>query len=324
MTGPGMDMIEAAAREIDGAVLRTPVLPLSSAKWDGILPPEAASVTLKLEMFQQSGSFKARGALLAMRRLTAEERAAGVVAASGGNHALAVCWAAKAAGVDALITMPSHVDQSRIDGCRALGATVELYEDMPAAFAAMDAAAQAGRKMLHPFEGEAMCLGAATVGREYLEQTPEADLFIVPVGGGGLIAGMSRAIKLIKPEAQVIGVEPTGADALSRSFEEGRPVRLDRVETIADSLSAPMAMPYSYAVARAHVDEMVRITDAQMRQAMGHYQKVLRLMAEPACAASLAALLGPLRARAAGRHVALIACGSNISLSRLSALMADA
>ena len=323
MTGPSLSQIDAAAEAIRGEVIETPVLPLVSAKWDGILP-EMASAMLKLEMFQQSGSFKARGALIAMRGLDEAQRAAGVVAASGGNHALAVCWAAKSAGVDALIKMPAHVDPSRVEGCRALGATVELYDDMPAAFAAMDEAEKAGRTKLHPFEGENMCLGAATVGREYLAQAPDLDTFIIPVGGGGLISGMAAAIRQLKPEAKIYGVEPYGADALYRSFEAGEPVHLEKVDTIADSLSAPMAMPYSFAVAREYVDEIVRVEDAELLTAMGHYQKVLRIMAEPACAASLAGLLGPLRDRVAGRNVGLIACGSNISLARLSALMANA
>ena len=323
MTGPSLSQIDAAAEAIRGEVIETPVLPLVSAKWDGVLP-EMASAMLKLEMFQQSGSFKARGALIAMRGLDTAQRAAGVVAASGGNHALAVCWAAKSAGVDALIKMPAHVDPSRVEGCRALGATVELYDDMPAAFAAMDEAEKAGRTKLHPFEGENMCLGAATVGREYLAQAPDLDTFIIPVGGGGLISGMAAAIRQLKPEAKIYGVEPYGADALYRSFEAGEPVHLEKVDTIADSLSAPMAMPYSFAVARQYVDEIVRVEDAELIVAMGHYQKVLRIMAEPACAASLAGLLGPLRDRVAGRNVGLIACGSNISLARLSALMANA
>ncbi|WP_296424242.1 threonine/serine dehydratase [Yoonia sp.] len=320
MVGPELPEIAAAADALHGAILQTPILPLTSARWDGILP-DCASVTVKLELFQQAGSFKARGVLLAVRALSAEQRAAGVVAASGGNHALAVCWAAKEAGVDALITMPRAVDPARIEGCEALGATVRLYDDMAGAFAAMDAFAQEGRTMLHPFEGPSMTLGAATCGREYHQQAPQIDTFVVPVGGGGLISGMACAIRQLRPDATVIGVEPFGADGLYRSFAAGHPVRLDRVDTIADSLSAPLAMPYSFAVAHAHVDRIVRIEDAEMLRAMEHYQRVLRIMAEPACAASLAAILGPLRDELAGRHVGIIACGSNISLARFSRLM---
>jgi threonine dehydratase len=278
-------------------------------------------VTLKLELFQQAGSFKARGAFLGISALPAEKRAEGVVAASGGNHALAVSWAAQAAGVEALICMPQATDPARVAGCEALGAKVTLHDDMASAFAAMNDAAALGRVMMHPFEAEHMILGSATCGAEYVAQAPEADTFVIAVGGGGMISGMACAIKRLRPDATVIGVEPFGADSMTRSFDAGVPVRLDRVATIADSLGAPLAMPLTFAVAREYVDEIVRIDDIDMLRAMDLYQTILRITAEPACAASLAALLGPLKNRLAGRHVGIIACGSNISLARYAELM---
>lgn len=320
MTGPDPSEIATAADVLNGVVLQTPVLPLASSRWEGVLP-DCASVTVKLELFQQAGSFKARGAFLGIAGLNDAQRGAGVVAASGGNHALAVSWAAQAAGVDALICMPRGTDPARIAGCQALGATVTLHDDMAAAFAAMTQAADAGRSLMHPFEAPHMTLGAATCGYEYATQAPQVDTFVVPIGGGGLISGMACAIKQMRPDAQVIGVEPFGADSMTRSFEAGQPVRLQRVDTIADSLGSPLAMPYSYGVARAHVDRIVRIADAEMLRAMDHFQQILRVTAEPACAASLAAILGPLAGELAGRHVGIIACGSNISLARYHALM---
>lgn len=322
MTAPSLIEIRNAADALKGAVIHTPVLALASHRWDGILP-DCASVTVKLELFQQAGSFKARGVLLGIRQLDDAQRAAGVVAASGGNHALAVSWAANAAGVDALICMPRAVDPSRISGCEALGATVQLYDDMAAAFAAMNDAADAGRTLMHPYEGQHMTLGAGTCGLEYIGQAPQVDTFVVPIGGGGLISGMSCAIKQANPDATVIGVEPFGADSMYRSFETGAPAKIDRVATIADSLGAPYAMAYSYGVARQFVDKIVRVEDAEMLRAMDHYQRFLRLTAEPACAASLAAILGPLRDELAGRHVGIIACGSNISLTRYMSLLGD-
>lgn len=320
MTGPDLSEIATAADALNGVVLQTPVLPLASSRWEGVLP-DCASVTVKLELFQQAGSFKARGAFLGVAGLNDAQRGAGVVAASGGNHALAVSWAAQAAGVDALICMPRTTDPARIAGCQALGARVTLHDDMAAAFAAMTQAADAGRSLMHPFEAPHMTLGAATCGYEYATQAPQVDTFVVPIGGGGLISGMACAIKQMRPDAQVIGVEPFGADSMTRSFEAGQPVRLQRVDTIADSLGSPLAMSYSYGVARAHVDRIVRIADAEMLRAMDHYQQILRITAEPACAASLAAILGPLAGELAGRHVGIIACGSNISLARYHALM---
>ena len=320
MPGPTLDAIKVAAETISDAIIATPVLPLSAARWDDVLP-DCAGVTVKLELFQQTGSFKARGALLGLRGLDKAQRAAGVVAASGGNHALAVSWAAREAGVDALITMPRATDPARIAGCEALGARVELFDDMAAAFAAMNAAAEGGRVLMHPFEAPHMALGSGTCGLEYVSQAPEIDTFVIPVGGGGMISGMSAAIKQLKPDAQVIGVEPEGADSLSRSLDAGEPVAIERVATIADSLGAPLAMPYTFEIAQAHVDRVVRISDHQMLEAMQLYQDNLRITAEPACAASLAAILGPLRDDLAGRQVGIIACGSNISLDRYATLM---
>jgi len=320
MTGPELDAIIAAHADLQDAIIQTPVLPLTQNKWDAVLP-DCASVTVKLELFQQTGSFKARGALLGMRDLTGAQREAGVVAASGGNHALAVSWAAQAAGVDALITMPSATDPARIAGCEALGATVALYDDMAAAFAAMNAAADAGRALMHPFEAAHMVLGSATCGLEYATQATDIDTFVIPIGGGGMISGMACAIKQMKPDATVIGVEPFGADSMSQSFAAGAPVTIEKVATIADSLGAPLALPLTYGVAKAHVDRIVQISDAEMLAAMKTYQDVLRITAEPACAASLAAITGPLRRELVGRHVGIIACGSNISLARYQTLM---
>ncbi|WP_245541094.1 threonine ammonia-lyase [Yoonia vestfoldensis] len=199
---------------------------------------------------------------------------------------------------------------------------VSLHDDMAAAFAAMNAAAAQGRALMHPFEAAHMVLGSATCGLEYMTQAPDVDTFVVPVGGGGLISGMACAIKQLRPDAQVIGVEPFGADSMARSLEQGAPVTLDKVATIADSLGSPLALPYTFGVTQAHVDRIVRIDDAEMLRAMEIYQSTLRIMAEPACAASLAAIMGPLRNDLAGRRVGIIACGSNISLARYATLIA--
>ena len=315
MTIPSPAAIATAAADLQGAVIETPLLPLTQARWAGLLP-EGADVSVKLELFQQAGSFKARGALLGIKRLSAEDRARGVVAASGGNHALAVAWASRQAGIDALITMPRTVDPVRIEGCRALGATVDLYDTMADAFTAMEAAAEAGRTLMHPFEGAHMTLGAATCGAEFARQLPGADVFVIPVGGGGLIGGVGTALKQAQPDARLIGVEPFGADSITRSRKAGHPVTLDRIDTIADSLSAPKALPMSFAVADACIDDMVHIDDDAMRAGMRHYRDILHLVAEPACAAALAAICGPLKSELAGQRVGIIACGSNIGAAR--------
>ena len=313
--------ITAAQAALKGVAIRTPTLGMESDRWRGLLP-EIASGTIKMELFQQAGSFKARGAYLGISGLSDAEKANGVVAASGGNHALAVSWAAQKLGVSAKIAIPKAADPVRIEGCRASGAEVILCEDIVDAFAVMeDSAAQESRVMMHPFEGKHMTLGSATCGAEFVAAHPEIELFIIPVGGGGLISGMAAAIKLAKPEATVIGVEPFGADSMYRSFAADTPVRLEHISTIADSLASPLAMPYSFGMTRRYADEIVRVDDDALRAAMRSYQDILKLTTEPACAAALAALCGPLRERAAGKHVGIIACGSNISLRRYQSLL---
>lgn len=314
--------IAAARAQLAGVALRTPTLPLVAEGWADVLP-KGAQVTLKLELFQQAGSFKARGAYLGVQAMSEAAKARGVVAASGGNHAMAVSWAAKAAGISATIAMPRATDPLRIMACESMGAHVILCTDIADAFSTMTTCARTeGRHILHPFEDETMALGAATCGAEFVEGHPDIDVFVVPVGGGGLISGMAAAIKMAKPTATIIGVEPEGADSLRRSLHAGTPVTLDRVMTIADSLGAPYALPKSFTLAQNYVDEVVTVPDDALRAGMRQYMDRMRIMAEPACAASLAGLVGPLSQYAKGQKIGLIACGSNISPDRYHTLLA--
>lgn len=313
--------ISEARTQLANAVLKTPVLPLSSARWKGVLPA-GVNGHIKLELFQQSGSFKARGAFLGIDGMDETAQKAGVAAASGGNHAMAVSWAAAAKGVSAKIAIPKAADPLRIEACRQTGAEVLLCDDIKHAFAEMQGWVEnEGRMLMHPFEGAHMSLGAATLGAEYVEQCPHLDAFVIPVGGGGLLSGMAAAIKLTKPDALVFGVEPEGANSMQQSLAADEPVTLDTLNTIADSLASPLAMPYSFGLVREHVDAVVTVSDDELRASMHHLQDTLRIVAEPACAASLAATLEPLADRLNGRRVGLLACGSNISLKRYHELL---
>lgn len=320
---PTRQDILLATQTLAGKIINTPTIPLTSERWDGILPTNQ-NITLKLELFQQSGSFKARGALLGIDGLTDDQRLAGVVAASGGNHAIAVSWAGRAAGVEVKITMPQAADPMRVERCKALGANVTLCDDIAHAFATMEEfASKEGLSIMHPFEGRHMTLGAATCGWEYGQAHPNIDLFIIPVGGGGLIGGMAMALKTLQPNTRVIGVEPFGADSLWQSLNAGKPMRIDKVDTIADSLGSPFALPYSFSIAQTFVDEVVRVNDDDLRVAMRHYRDNLNLITEPGCAASLAALIGPLADRVEGLNVGLIACGTNIGMDRYTSILAN-
>lgn len=318
---PSLDDISAAAAALDGRIVKTPTVNLSSDRIRSFLP-DGADVTIKLELFQHAGSFKTRGALLGLDQLDTKARENGITAVSAGNHALAASWAAASENVSCKVIMPRHADPVRIEGCKTLGAEVILTDDVHLAFSKMQQIVEEeGRKVIHPYEGLNPTLGTATCGLEFISAHPDLEVVVIPVGGGGLISGMSRAIKLVKPECRVIGVEPFGADIFHRSFAAGKPVSIDKVDTIADSLGAPMALPYSFEIARKHVDALVRINDRAMLDAMAGLFNTLKIAAEPACAASTAAIMGPLREQLKGRKIGIIACGSNISMTRFNSLM---
>jgi threonine dehydratase len=317
---PGLEEIEATARAIAPWIVTTPI-----HRWRGLALERAApglELVLKLELFQIGGSFKPRGALAVMLGLGEEERARGVVAVSAGNHAIATAYAARALGSSAKVVMMASADPLRIQRCRQLGAEVILEADVHAAFARVEAIRESeGRSFVHPFEGPRTALGTATCGLEMARQAPELDVVLIPIGGGGLAAGMSTAFKQVQPRCRVIGIEPTGADSMHRSFAAGEPVAIERVDTIADSLGAPFALPYSFGLCRAHIDELVLIGDDDMRRAMRLLLDDLRLAVEPAGAAATAAAIGPLRGRLDGLRVGAIVCGATIDLATFAALI---
>lgn len=281
-------------------------------------------VFVKLELFQYAGTFKPRGALLNMMALDAEALGRGVTGVSAGNHAMALGYAAQALGTTAKVVMPENANPARVAGCRAYGAEVVL---MPNVHAALDEThrieREEGRAFVHPFEGFWTATGTATVGLEWCEQVENLDAVIVPIGGGGLIAGIATAVKQLQPDCRVLGVEPEGADTMHRSFAEGSPQAIDKVRTIADSLGAPHAQPYSFSLCRRFVDELVMIDDYELRSAMRLLFDDLKLAVEPACAAATAALVGPLAERLRGKRVGVLACGSNIDRETFSALLAE-
>ncbi|MGH8155648.1 MAG: pyridoxal-phosphate dependent enzyme, partial [Rhodanobacteraceae bacterium] len=200
--------------------------------------------------------------------------------------------------------------------CRAYGAEVVLMDDVYAAFAEVERIQRdEGRTFIHPFEGELTVLGTATVGYELCNQVAQLDAVIVPIGGGGLIAGVACAVKQMQPDCTVYGVEPEGADSMSRSFAAGSPQKLEHVDTIADSLGAPYALPYSFGIAHRFVEEIVTLPDDAFQRAMGLLFADMKLAVEPAGAAATAALCGPLRERLAGKRVGVIVCGTNIDVA---------
>ncbi len=308
---PTLAAVVAARARIRDACVRTPT-------WECRAPGFRArtgdiATLLKLELFQITGSFKARAAVLAALELDADARARGLTAVSAGNHAIAVAYAAKRVGTTAKLVMPRTADARRVQICRELGGEVLLVEHVHAAFAEVERiVADEGRTFLHPFEGPTIARGTGTIALELLEDVPELDAVVVPIGGGGLCGGIAAAIKQARPGCAVYGVEPTGADSMHRSFAAGSPQGIESVQTIADSLGAPHAAPYSYALCRANVDELVLVDDDALRDAMALLFFEAKLAVEPAGAAATAALVGPLREQLQGKRVALVVCGGNV------------
>jgi threonine dehydratase len=236
---------------------------------------------------------------------------------SSGNHAIATAFGARQYGCDARIYMSATADPYRVERARALGAEVHLTSDVAAAFQEVERVVQQeGKVFVHPFEGTHTTLGNASIALELDAQLPaEVETFLVAIGGGGLASGLAPTIKALRPRARVIGIEPEGAPTLTRSLAAGAPARLARIDTIADSLAPPFTGPNTFALVRDFVDEIVLVSDEQIRRAMRVLLERLKLLIEPSGAAALAAALAE-PARFAGCSVCAVVCGSNIGLER--------
>jgi threonine dehydratase len=313
---PTVDAIRANRARLGDLVITTPVRQLVD---DAVSAAVGATtqVWLKEELFQRTGSFKPRGALSVMLDLDREALGRGVTGVSAGNHAISLGYSSRILGTTAKVVMPRTANAFRIQLCRELGVEVELVDNVTEAFARVrEIESEEGRTFVHPFEGPRTALGTATIGMEFIDQMREHDVqldaVIVAAGGGGLTAGVACAVKQMSPATAVYVVEPEGADTMYRSFQTDSPQSLDKVRTIADSLGAPRCEPYSFALNRQFVDEVVLVDDDQIRSAMRLLFRSAKLVVEPAGAAAMAALMYPLRERLDGRNVGIIVCGANI------------
>lgn len=313
-----LDSIDRLRATLAPRLRSTPTLPVAA-----LSEVAGATVWAKFELWQVTGSFKARAALANCLELDEAARANGVTAVSAGNHAIATAWAARELGVSARLVMTASAPAIRVERARALGAQVELAANVHEAFSRAEAIVQEEKRtMIHPFEGLTTATATAGVGRELVNDAGTLDAVIVPIGGGGLAGGVAAAVKLAAPDCAVFGVEPRGADSMSRSLAANGPVTLERVETIADSLGAPMALPVSFALCSRYLDDVVLVDDTALIGAMRVMHERLSLAVEPACAAALAALSGPLKETLQGKRVGLVLCGSNMDVARWLELVA--
>jgi threonine dehydratase len=303
------DDVGRAAATIRGHVRRTPLLDAGEI---------GAGVRIKAELFQHAGSFKARGVVNRLTALDEAERARGVITVSAGNHAGALAWGAARERIDCVVVIYAGASRYKVERARAYGATIELVEGDPVdAFDRMEQiVAETGRIVIHPFDDPVVMAGQGTVGAEILEDAADTDVIVVPVGGGGLVAGIAAAVT--PRGVRVVGVEPEGSAALRLALEAGEPVRL-RPETIAGGLDAPYAGTNALAVCQACSVESVLVTDAEIEAATRRLYADVKLACEPAGAAGLAAVLA---GRVDGERVAVVVSGGNVGAETASAILA--
>lgn len=306
--------IDAAAARIRGTAVRTPLLDVSGAA--------ARSLRLKCENLQVAGAFKIRGAFNMVAGLPTDRCRAGVITYSSGNHAQAVACAARALGLPAVVVMPRTAAAVKVAGARAYGSEVLLagVTSVERRVRAEREAERRGLTMIPPFDHPAVIAGQATVGREILEDAGRIARVFVPVGGGGLLAGVAVAVKQAQPSAQVIGVEPAGAACLATSLAAGHPVTLERTASVADGLLPVRPGDLTFAIAQALVDQVVTVEDAAIERAVAWLCRHARLVAEPSGAAATAAALAAEAEPGGGVTVAVVS-GGNIALPELAALL---
>jgi threonine dehydratase len=306
---PSRESVEEAAAALRAHLRPTPIQPSPA-----FTAKVGCPVAFKIETIQPTRAFKVRGALNRLIRLHPEERAAGVVTASAGNHGQGVAYAAHVFGAPATIFVPTNANPLKVEAIQRLGGRVvyagRSYREAEAE--ALRAQAAGGATFVHAFDDPHVIAGQGTIAVEMLEQMPDLDTVVVPVGGGGLIAGISLYLKARRPSIRVVGVEPAGADAMSRSLEEGRPVTLDGVVTIADGLAASAPGRLALQIAERCVDQMIRVEERAMLRAIRLLFEWEHLLAEPAGVAALAAILYQYAPTPRERVVVLLS-GANVS-----------
>ncbi|MFO0925509.1 MAG: threonine/serine dehydratase [Gemmataceae bacterium] len=311
--------IDQARDRLRGRLPRTPLVP--SATLSAEL---GARVSLKLECLQKTGSFKPRGAFNKMLSLTAEEQARGVVAVSGGNHAQGVAYAARQLGLRAVVCMPRTTPANYLDATRGYGAEVVLTADIHAAFAEAERLRQAGMTLVHPFDDPLVAAGQGTIGREIVEDAPDVTHLFVSIGGGGLLAGVATAVRAARPEAQIIGVETVGADAMAQAWAAGEIVELPAITSIARTLGSPKVSPFTFEAARRLAREVVVVPDAEAVAALVFLLERAKVLTEPAAACVLAAARRWRSAFTPTDHVVLLLCGGNVALADVCGWAASA
>jgi threonine dehydratase len=321
MTSPvSLAEIREAAARLAGKVHRTPLLSAAS-----LGERAGVSLHLKCESFQKTGSFKPRGALNKVLTLSPEERARGLVTVSAGNHAQAVAWAARQAGTHATVVMPTDAPRAKIDAVKGYGAEVVLHPDRPTLFDKLNEVREArGLTFVHPFDDPVVLAGAGTTGLEIVEQLPDVDAVLVPVGGGGLLGGVASAVKALRPSTRVVAIELEAGPGLAPALAAGKPVPAPRpADTLADGMTPPFVGALPLEIARTLVDEIVSVSEDAIREAMRLLMTRAKVYVEGSGAAATAALLSGRVSFLHGSRVVAIVSGGNVDLARVASLAKD-
>ena len=302
---------EAAFRNVAPYVYRTPMLTSRSLTEECGL-----DVRLKAELFQRGGSYKLRGPLNKIARLTEEERARGVICSSAGNHSQGVALAARQYGVRSVVVMAENATRSKIAATEGYGARVVLHGSIwdEANEKALELVKAEGLTYIHPFDDPELIAGQGTLGLEIMDQFPETELLVVPIGGGGLISGVSMAAKSVKPEVRIVGVESSGAPGMKRSVEAGASVVLDEVDCLVDGLRVRKVGNHTCSVVSRFVDEIVTLPDSQIFDAMLWLMTRAKVVVEGAAAAPVGALLQGLVDAPAGTRTVCVLSGGNLDV----------
>jgi threonine dehydratase len=310
--------IQAARERLGKAIYRTPCPhSVTLSKLCG------CEVYFKLENLQMTGSFKERGALNKLMQLTDAEKQAGVIAASAGNHAQGVAYHATRLGIRSVIVMPKQTPLVKVSNTRELGGEVVLHgANYDEAFArAKELAAEHGYTYIHAFDDEAIMAGQGTIGLELLEEETKFDAVVVPIGGGGMIAGIAIAMKTMRPDIRIIGVEPAYVPSMKSAVAEGHPVVVNSQPTIADGLAVKRAGAFPLEVVKQYVDDIVTVTEGEIASAILKLLEIEKTVAEGGGAAGLAAVLFKKIPNLEGKRVAVIICGGNIDPNLLSQII---
>lgn len=313
----GLADVEDARTTIGDALRVTPTFSATSLG-DRL----GVDLRVKAELLQRTGSFKPRGALNRLRKTPREDLDRGLITVSAGNHAAGLAFAARIVGARCTLVMPEKTAAAKVEAARAYGGDVVLHGDIPGAYAQMEVLREErGLVLVHPYDDELVMAGAGTVGLEIVEQVLDVDVVVVPVGGGGLVSGVATAVKGLRPEARVYGVEPTGAAGLRASLDADEAVVLSGVDTVVDSLAAPKCGAVPWETIRGVVDDSVTLSDAEIVDGMRAVWQFTKLYAEPAGAAPVAALLaGKIPVDRDDTVVALVS-GGNLDPTRVPELL---